>query len=60
MDEHRKVGGAAGAAIGLSSVSALIGLCCLGPWAVSLFGVSAAVAMAGGQGATLTFLSKGG
>lgn len=46
MDEKAKVGGATGAAVGLSGFSAFIGLCCLGPWAVSLFGVSTAVTMA--------------
>lgn len=46
MDEQSKTAGAAGTAIGLSTVSAFIGLCCLGPWAVSIFGVTAAVALA--------------
>lgn len=43
MSDETRVGGAAGAAIGLSGISAFLGLCCLGPWAVSLFGVSAAI-----------------
>lgn len=35
-----------GGAIGLSAFASLVGLCCVGPWAVALFGVSGAVAMA--------------
>lgn len=46
MNENRKVATTTGGAIGISAVTSFIGLCCVGPWAVSLFGVSGAVAMA--------------
>ncbi len=46
MDDETGVRRATGAAIGLSTLSAFIGLCCIGPWAVSLFGVTAAITMA--------------
>lgn len=36
----------AGSAAGLSTVAAVLGLCCAGPWAVGVLGVPAAVAMA--------------
>jgi len=42
-------GGAAsatGGAVGLSAIASFIGLCCIGPWAVALFGVPGAVALA--------------
>ncbi len=35
-----------GGAIGISAFASFIGLCCIGPWAVVLFGVSGAVTMA--------------
>ncbi len=38
--------GATGGAIGLSAVASFVGLCCIGPWAVTLLGVPGAVAMA--------------
>jgi mercuric ion transport protein len=37
---------ATGGAVGLSAISSFIGLCCIGPWAVTLFGISGAIAMA--------------
>lgn len=46
MDENRKVATTTGGAIGISAVASFIGLCCIGPWAVVLFGVSGAVTMA--------------
>lgn len=46
MDEKKTVATTTGGAIGLSAVASFIGLCCIGPWAVALFGVSGAVAMA--------------
>lgn len=46
MDERRKIATTTGGAIGISAIASLIGLCCIGPWAVVLFGVSGAVAMA--------------
>jgi len=35
-----------GGAIGLGAVATFIGLCCIGPWAVALFGVPGAVYLA--------------
>ena len=46
MDDHTKVAGTTGSAIGLSAIASFIGLCCIGPWAVALFGVSGAITMA--------------
>jgi mercuric ion transport protein len=46
MDENSKVATTTGGAIGISAVASFIGLCCIGPWAVVLFGVSGAVTMA--------------
>lgn len=37
---------ATGGAIGISAIASFIGLCCVGPWAVALFGVSGAITMA--------------
>ena len=45
MDEQTKIAGTTGSAIGLSAIASFIGLCCIGPWAVALFGVSGAIAM---------------
>ncbi len=33
-------------AVGLSAIASFIGLCCIGPWSVALFGVPGAVALA--------------
>lgn len=44
--EHKGVAATTGSAIGLSAIASFIGLCCIGPWAVALFGVPGAVAMA--------------
>jgi hypothetical protein len=38
--------GAAGGAVGLSAVAAVLGTCCVAPWAVGLVGVAGAVALA--------------
>lgn len=46
MDEQQKVAATTGGAVGISAVASFIGLCCIGPWAVVLFGVSGAVTMA--------------
>lgn len=46
MDDQTKVAGTTGSAIGLSAIASFIGLCCIGPWAVALFGVSGAITMA--------------
>lgn len=45
-DLHRTAAATTGSAIGLSTIASFIGLCCIGPWAVVLFGVSGAVSMA--------------
>lgn len=42
----RKVAATTGSAIGLSAVASFVGLCCIGPWAVALFGVPGAVYLA--------------
>ncbi len=39
-------GMAVSSTIGLSGLASFIGLCCIGPWSVALFGVSGAVALA--------------
>jgi hypothetical protein len=44
--ESRRVTTATGGAIGLSAVASIVGLCCIGPWAVALFGVPGAVYLA--------------
>jgi len=46
MDEHKKIATTTGGAIGISAIASFLGLCCIGPWAVVLFGVSGAVTMA--------------
>ena len=37
---------ATGGTIGLSALASFVGLCCIGPWSVALFGVTGAVALA--------------
>lgn len=46
MDDQAKVASTTASAIGLSAVASFIGLCCIGPWAVALFGVSGAITLA--------------
>lgn len=46
MNEEKKIATTTGGAIGISVFASFIGLCCIGPWAVVLFGVSGAVTMA--------------
>ena len=46
MQDNQKVATTTGGAIGISAFASFIGLCCIGPWAVVLFGVSGAVTMA--------------
>lgn len=46
MDERSKVATATGGAIGLSAFASFVSLCCIGPWAVTLLGVSGAVTLA--------------
>lgn len=38
--------GATGGSIGLSVIASAVGLCCVAPWAVALFGISGALALA--------------
>jgi len=46
MDEHKRITAITSGAIGLGSVASFIGFCCIGPWAVTLFGVPGAIALA--------------
>ncbi len=46
MREDKKLAATSSSAIGISAIASFIGLCCIGPWAVALLGVSGAVAMA--------------
>jgi hypothetical protein len=46
MGESTRVIGTAGGVLGLGAFAAAIGACCGLPWAVALFGVSGAVALA--------------
>lgn len=46
MNEDKKLAATTGSAISISAIASFIGLCCIGPWAVALFGVSGAIAMA--------------
>ena len=46
MNDNKNVAATTGGAIGISAFASFIGLCCIGPWAVVLFGVSGAVTMA--------------
>ena len=46
MDENTKIATTTGSAIGLGAIASFIGFCCVGPWAVTLFGVSGAIAIA--------------
>ncbi len=46
MREDKKIAVTSGSAVGLSALSSLIGLCCIGPWAVAVLGVSGAITMA--------------
>jgi len=46
MGEKRRVIGAVGSAVGLSGFAAALGFCCAAPWAVTLLGVTGAVAFA--------------
>jgi hypothetical protein len=45
MKEDKKLIATSGSAISISAIASFIGLCCIGPWAVTLFGVSGAIAM---------------
>jgi mercuric ion transport protein len=46
MNDEQQVATTTGGAIGISVLASFLGLCCIGPWAVVLFGVSGAVTMA--------------
>ncbi len=46
MNDEQQVATTTGGAIGISVLASFFGLCCIGPWAVVLFGVSGAVTMA--------------
>ena len=46
VNEDKTIATTTGGAIGISVFASFIGLCCIGPWAVVLFGVSGAVTMA--------------
>src|SRR3546814_3676340 len=46
MNDEGKAAASAGGAVGLSALASFIGLCCIGPWSVALFGVSGAIALA--------------
>ncbi len=46
IEKDRTVAATTGGAVGLSAFASFVGLCCIGPWAVALLGVSGAVAMA--------------
>lgn len=46
MKEDKKLIATSGSAISISAIASFIGLCCIGPWVVALFGVTGAVVMA--------------
>ena len=51
MSDKKRIIGTTGGAVGLGALSLALGACCVVPWAVSLLGVTGAVALA-----RLTFL----
>ena len=46
MDETTKIASTTSSAIGLGAIASFFGFCCIGPWAVALFGISGAITMA--------------
>jgi hypothetical protein len=46
MKEDRKLAATSGGAAGISALASFIGLCCIGPWAVAVLGVSGAITVA--------------
>lgn len=46
MGNDKKALSTTGGAIGISAFASFVGLCCIGPWAVVLFGVPGAVSLA--------------
>jgi hypothetical protein len=59
-DDKKSAAAAAGGAVGISAIASFIGLCCIGPWAVALFGVPGAVALARFQPARPYILAVAG
>lgn len=45
MTSKARFAGATGGAIGMGAFAAVLGTCCVAPWAVSLLGVSGAIAL---------------
>ncbi len=45
-DLDKRAAASTGGAVGLSALASFVGLCCIGPWAVALFGVPGAIALA--------------
>ena len=46
MSDNKRTIGAAGSAVGMGTLAAVLGTCCVAPWAVGLVGVSGAVTLA--------------
>jgi hypothetical protein len=46
MSDNKRTIGAAGSAVGIGTLAAILGTCCVAPWAVGLVGVSGAVTLA--------------
>ena len=46
MSDSKRTIGAAGRAVGIGTLAAVLGTCCVAPWAVGLVGVSGAVTLA--------------
>ncbi len=46
MNEDKKLAVTSSSAIGMSAFASFVGLCCIGPWAVAIFGLSGAITMA--------------
>jgi hypothetical protein len=46
MNDVKKIVASSGGAVGLSLFTSKLGLCCIGPWAVTLLGVSGGILMA--------------
>ena len=46
MNDNKRTMGAAGSAVGMGTLAAVLGTCCVAPWAVGLIGVSGAVTLA--------------
>lgn len=46
MNDRPKILGAAGGAVGLSTIALAFGVCCVAPWAVTVLGVGGAILLA--------------